>query len=313
MSFSRLITRWWNKANGDVKDNSSPSHKNNQRVVKQTASYTLTQDGYQIAAGILSDVGCAREINEDCGRYFNPGDADLIARRGVLLVVADGVGGSFAGEIASQTAVDVIGRVYYEHPGDDLETALVQGFHEANREIYSAAEKNPDLTGMGTTCSALVLRGGAAISAHVGDSRLYLVRNGDIYLMTADDSVVGSLVKHGLITREEARRHPDKNVIVSALGGNPEVAVSIWKEPLPVRIDDRLVVCSDGLSDLVEDNEIKEAVLSSTPLEACKELIALAKERGGYDNITVGILGIQPTELTEPKRERITRELELAT
>ena len=313
MSFSRLIIKWWNKNNGDVKDDSGPSHNKNQRVVKQTASYTLNQNGYQVAAGILSDVGCAREINEDRGRYFNPGDAELIERRGVLLLVADGVGGSFAGEIASQTAVDVIARVYYEHPGDDVESALVQSFQEANREIYAAAEKNPDLTGMGTTCSALVLRGGAAISAHVGDSRLYLVRNGDIYLMTADDSVVGSLVKHGLISREEARRHPDKNVIVSALGGNPEIAVSIWKEPLPVRIGDKFVVCSDGLSDLVEDNEIKDAVLSSAPVEACNKLIALAKERGGYDNITVGILGIQPTELTEPKRERITRELELAT
>jgi protein phosphatase len=189
----------------------------------------------------------------------------------------------------------VISRVYYEYQGD-MNSALVEAFREANREICKTASADPHLKGMGTTCSALVVNNGAAISANVGDSRLYLIRNDDIYLMTEDDSVVGAMVKHGLITREDARHHPDKNVIVSALGGAPEVSVSTWDAPLPVRVGDHFLVCSDGLSDLVNEQEIKQAVVSAFPEEACLNLIALAKQRGGHDNITVGILGIFPSQ-----------------
>lgn len=280
-------------------------------ALKQTAGYELGWNGYEIAASVLSDVGCHRNHNEDCGRYVSPADSQVAADKGVLLLVADGVGGNSAGEIASSTAADVISRVYYDHTGD-MQSALVEAFREANREIHQAAADSEDLKGMGTTCSALALKGGSAVSANVGDSRLYLVRDGEIYLMTEDDSVVGAMVKHGLITREQAQRHPDKNVIVSALGGAAEVSVTTWDVPLPVRIGDKFVLCSDGLSDLVKDDEIKETVLAAPPDVACQNLIALAKQRGGYDNITVGVLGVKPTEKESRVEVRVTRELELA-
>jgi protein phosphatase len=279
--------------------------------IKQTAGYGLVWNGYEVAASVVSDVGCQRETNEDCGRYISPTDSDAAINKGVLMLVADGVGGNSAGEVASRTAADVISRVYYEH-ASDMQSALIEAFREANRAIHQAAATSEELRGMGTTCSALALNNGTAISANVGDSRLYLIRDEEIYLMTEDHSVVGELVKHGLISREEARRHPDKNVIVSALGGATEVSVATWDAPLPIRLGDNFVVCSDGLSDLVEDKEIKETVIAAPPDTACQNLVALAKERGGHDNITVGILGVKPAGMDVGREMRVTRDLELA-
>ena len=264
------------------------------RPVRQTAGYALVPDTYEVEAAVLSDVGCRRDTNEDCGRYVGPEDPRATREKGVLLLVADGVGGNSAGEVASRLAADTISRVFYAHEGD-AQASLVRAFREANRQIQRAASADRRLRGMGTTCSALAVGGGRAVSANVGDSRLYLVRGGEIYLMTEDDSVVGSMVKHGLITRQQARQHPDKNVIVSALGAAPEVSITTWGAPLPVRVGDHFVVCSDGLYDLVSDAEMREAVASTDePASACRTLVALARERGGHDNITVGVLGVRP-------------------
>jgi PPM family protein phosphatase len=258
--------------------------------VRETVS--LAQGGkYDVVVGMSSDVGCVRELNEDSGRYVQPEDPEVLSLKGVLVVVADGMGGHSAGEVASRLAVEVVTRAYYEDR-DDPRTALENAFHEANHEIHKAAEKDASKTGMGTTCTALVLQDGTAISAHVGDSRLYLVREGSIYLMTEDHSAVMEMVKAGLITLEQARHHPEKNVILRAMGSHPEVEVTTWQEPFPVRAGDRFLLCSDGLYDLVEDEEIKQIVMLSAPPTACDNLIALAKERGGHDNITVGIVGL---------------------
>jgi serine/threonine protein phosphatase PrpC len=258
--------------------------------VRETVS--LAQGGkYDVVVGMSSDVGCVRELNEDSGRYVQPEDPEVLSHKGVLVVVADGMGGHSAGEVASRLAVEVVTRAYYED-SDDPRTALENAFHEANHEIHKAAEKDASKTGMGTTCTALVLQNGTAISAHVGDSRLYLVREDSIYLMTEDHSAVMEMVKAGLITLEQARHHPEKNVILRAMGSHPEVEVTTWQEPFPVRAGDHFLLCSDGLYDLVEDEEIKQLVMLSAPPTACENLIALAKERGGHDNITVGIVGL---------------------
>jgi len=258
--------------------------------VRETVS--LAQGGkYEVVVGMSSDVGCVRELNEDSGRYVQPEDPEVLSHKGVLVVVADGMGGHSAGEVASRLAVEVVTRAYYED-SDDPRTALENAFHEANHEIHKAAEKDASKTGMGTTCTALVLQNGTAISAHVGDSRLYLVREDSIYLMTEDHSAVMEMVKAGLITLEQARHHPEKNVILRAMGSHPEVEVTTWQEPFPVRAGDHFLLCSDGLYDLVEDEEIKQLVMLSAPPTACENLIALAKERGGHDNITVGIVGL---------------------
>ncbi len=271
---------------------SNKKSKKEKEIVNETVP--LVRPGeFDIEVGMLSDVGCVRELNEDSGGYIQPDDPELLRSKGLLILVADGMGGHSAGEVASRLAVDVITRSYYEQDGDP-HTALQCAFREANQEIHKAAEKDATKNGMGTTCTALVLQDGTAISAHVGDSRLYLVREDSIYLMTEDHSAVMEMVKAGLITLEQARHHPEKNVILRAMGSHAEVEVTTWQEPFPVRPGDRFLLCSDGLYDLVEDEEIKRIAMLSAPQTACENLIALAKERGGHDNITVGIVGLKP-------------------
>src|SRR5262249_38506411 len=165
---------------------------------------------------------------------------------------------------------------------------------------------------MGRSWRALVRRDATGVSAHVGDSRLYLIRSGQIYLMTEDHSAVNEMVKRGLLTREQARHHPDKNVILRALGSHPEIEISTWDEPFPIRGGDRFLLCSDGLYDLVDDKEIMDAVLGDDVHSACAGLITLAKDRGGYDNITVALVGIGVDGSNGNGVIRQTREAEAA-
>lgn len=292
-----MFDQWRRLRKGDAKPAASTEQKEIMRI------------RYGVVASLLTDVGNVREVNEDCGRYTKPGDPALLEGKGSLAVVADGMGGHSAGERASNLAVEIVNRVYYED-GGDAQAALREAFRRANNEVYEASVKDESLTGMGTTCTALVLQNGSAISAHVGDSRIYLVRGGEIYLMTEDHSMVMEMVKLGIINAEEARHHADKNVIVRALGTQPELEIAMWEKPFPVREGDRFLLCSDGLYDLIEDQEIKQIVLSDEPRAACERLIALAKQRGGHDNITVGLLSLSLTDEAENGSVRVTRELE---
>ncbi|MEO5823512.1 MAG: Stp1/IreP family PP2C-type Ser/Thr phosphatase [Vicinamibacteraceae bacterium] len=262
---------------------------------------------WDIAGHVVSDVGCVRELNEDRGRIVQPGDDGEQGRRGVLAIVADGMGGHSAGEVASELAVDTVHRAYYERDGAPGE-ALVAALEHANRTIFETASAERRLAGMGTTCVALAVCDGHAHAASVGDSRLYLLRDGGIYRMTNDDSAVGELVARGLLTRSEARHHADRNVILRALGTHHDVQVSRWDQPLPVRSGDVFVLCSDGLSDLVEDEEIAELVTGQHGAEAAKALVTLARSRGGHDNITVALVRIT-AHAAEPVAAPATREV----
>ncbi len=250
----------------------------------------------------LSDVGCVREVNEDSIRVIRQTEPNELAKRGILVVVADGMGGHNAGEVASKLAVEVVVQRYVDET-EDPGKALASALEQANRVIIDAASKDARYTGMGTTCTALLLRGGVAYCAHVGDSRLYLVRGNDIILMTEDHSAVMDLLRQGTITADEARHHPDKNVIVRALGARAEVEVASWEKPLSVRPGDTFLICSDGLYDLVEDNELFDALRGALPQLACERLVELARQRGGPDNITVGIITVTdspaPAERTQ--------------
>ncbi|HEX7317183.1 MAG TPA: Stp1/IreP family PP2C-type Ser/Thr phosphatase [Pyrinomonadaceae bacterium] len=266
---------------------------------------------FEIDASVQTDKGCVREINEDSGRMVRPNDPAMLAAKGVLVVVADGMGGHSAGEVASQMAADVVSRVYYEtraEPG----AALKRAVEDANRQIHRAAAEDAEKHGMGTTCTALALCGGRAFAAHVGDSRLYMLRERQLYQLSEDHSAVNEMVKLGIITKEQARTHEDKNVILRALGTTPDVEVSVL-EPFAVREGDRYLLCSDGLHDLVLEDEIASVLSETEDIHAAGErLIAMAKERGGHDNITVGIIAIMPegTAAAEAGNLRTTRELE---
>lgn len=264
---------------------------------------------FEVVASIQTDKGCVREINEDSGRFVSPSDPAVLKQKGILLIVADGMGGHSAGEVASGMAVELIPKLYYESKGEP-QTALKGAVEEANRRIYAAAAADDSKHGMVTTCTTLVILDGQAIAAHVGDSRLYMQRDGKIYRLTEDHSAVMEMVKLGLITLEESRTHEDKNVILRALGTAPQVEVAML-EPFSVNVGDQYLLCTDGLYDLVPDDEIERELTEAADIHAAGErFITLAKARGGHDNITAGIISIVPlgTEAAEAKDMRATRE-----
>jgi protein phosphatase len=247
---------------------------------------------WNVWTSIVTDRGCVRALNEDSACIVQPSDEPTLARRGVLVVVADGMGGHAAGEIASELAVETVRTRYYDAAGTPTE-ALREALLDANRVIHEHAHAHKDEIGMGTTCVALAVCGNLASVASVGDSRLYLIRAGGIYRMTVDDSTVSDLVRQGMLTNDEARHHADRNVLSRALGTHADVSINTWDEPFPVRADDTFVLCSDGLTDLVADEEILESTTHPKG-EICQHLVNLAKQRGGSDNVTVALLRLEP-------------------
>lgn len=248
---------------------------------------------WKVDVSFATDVGCRRDHNEDRFLFFEPDDPLLLKKKGKIAIVADGVGGHRAGEVASELAVKLVKQDYYASELQELPLALVAAFEMANRTLYQLSVSDTSCQGMGTTCTALVLKGEQAYCAHVGDSRLYLLRDDRILQLTEDHSVVMEMVKQGIISAEEARHHPNKNIISRALGASPRVQVSSWDAPLQIQEGDLFLLCSDGLYDLVEDEEMKKIARSENLSSACGRLITLAKERGGYDNISVGLLKVQ--------------------
>lgn len=250
-----------------------------------------TQDGdllfepANVVTASATDVGRVRSVNQDAFGEFED------SARGLrLLIVADGMGGHRAGEVASEIAIAAVGEVFEsssESPAELLRTALTT----ANSRIFSAACEDPGLAGMGTTGVALLISGEARCwVAHVGDSRAYRLRGGVFTPITDDHSVVGELVKRGQLTAEEARVHPQSNEILRALGTQESVEVELT--PVDVALGDRLMLCSDGLSGMLPDPEIGEVLSGGTPSETVSTLIELANEAGGTDNITVQIAEI---------------------
>jgi protein phosphatase len=252
------------------------------------------EPGFLVATALATDPGCHRANNQDSGGVFRASAAPLGAY--TLLIVADGMGGHQGGEVASRLAVETVSSASLS--AADPHRALERAFDQANREINNRAMRQRELTGMGTTCTALLLAGGLAYAAHVGDSRLYLIRRGGIYQLTEDHSAVMQLVRDGYLTIEAARHHEDRNIILRALGTRKQVETSLWSRPMPAKPGDCFLLCSDGLYEPVDDAEIRDIATSLAPEAACQSLIALARERGGYDNITVAIAQVAPLEAT---------------
>lgn len=240
----------------------------------------------------LSDVGCQRHDNEDYFSYWASDDDAELERKGEIFIVADGMGGHEGGQEASHIAVEAIQETYAAIREGDPQAALTAGFHEAHRQIVEYALQHPQLRGMGTTATAAVVVAQHLYYAHVGDSRLYLVRDNKLSRLTHDHSYVSRLVENGTITPEEAEVHPQRHVLTAALGVGQEVAPDAPQAPVELRSGDTLVVCTDGLWGLVSESEIQNEVSAGKPAEACRALIAMAKDRGGPDNITLQVARI---------------------
>jgi len=238
----------------------------------------------------LTDLGCQRENNEDSYGHWQPKSDEEFARKGCLAVIADGMGGYEGGQEASRIAVETVRKIYSQPSASDPQSLLSDAFIEAHARILQFASENQALQGMGTTCTAIAVVGKSLYYAHIGDSRLYLVRNGAISRLTRDHSYVSRLVEGGLITPEEAETHAHRHILTAALGAGDEIIPDIPATPIALQDGDILVLCSDGLWGQVSDSEITAAVTNHTADGACRQLVQLARERGGPDNITVEIL-----------------------
>jgi serine/threonine protein phosphatase PrpC len=240
-----------------------------------------------------SDIGCLRQSNEDSFGYWEPEDDEQFLRKGRLAIVADGMGGYEGGQEASRLAVETLVAAYRDFGGDDPQTALIEALQAAHEEIRQYSFAHPELRGMGTTCTAAAIVQDALYYVHVGDTRLYLIRDGRITRVTRDHSYVGRLVESGMISPEEAENHPQRNILTAALGTNPDLIMDSPGRPEPLRPEDVLVICCDGLWGVVRDGEILDAVENKSAEQAGRQLIELARERGGPDNITVEILRLR--------------------
>jgi PPM family protein phosphatase len=246
--------------------------------------------GIEVAS--LSDVGCQRENNEDSYLYWEPFAEDEFHRKGRLAVVADGMGGYEGGQEASRLAAETVWEIYEQFVGDDLQAALVHAFLRAHERIQSYAAQNSEFAGMGTTCTALVIHERELYFAHVGDSRLYLIRDSQISRLTRDHSYVGRLVESGIVRAEDAEKHPQRHILTAALGAGTEIAVDSAGHGVKLQEGDQLLLCTDGLWGVVTEEELQNSALTNAPMECCTELVKLARERGGPDNITVQILRV---------------------
>jgi serine/threonine protein phosphatase PrpC len=240
----------------------------------------------------LSDTGRVRQLNEDSLRVERPSDPSIAGKWGDLYVVADGMGGHESGEVASKIAIETIAQVYYRANGMPTDEALAYAIEQANAEIFRRAQEE-DRHGMGTTVVAAARIGNKIFLAHVGDSRIYLIRDGKIKALTQDHSMVAEQVAAGLLTPEEAERHPYRNVISRAVGTAPQVEVEISQSsPLELREGDVVLLCSDGLTEHVKAPQIRQIVGNRAAESAAHALIQAANNGGGSDNISVIILRV---------------------
>ena len=252
----------------------------------------------QISVKEGTDVGKVRDHNEDFVLIPVPGEAELKAK-GQLFIVADGMGGYQAGEVASEMAARTAAQQYYADPSEDPSTRLRNAVQAANAEVHRQAQSNTAHIGMGTTIVAAALVGRKAFIASVGDSRAYVIHNGKLDQITQDHSFVGEQVRAGILTKEQARSHPQRNVITRALGSQPTVSVDTFSGELTE--GDSLVLCTDGLSGHVPDDSIRDTVLQNPPDQAVQKLIQLAKDDGGTDNITVIVMHVEPAATVKMK------------
>lgn len=254
----------------------------------------------------LTDVGTEREHNEDhCGVLL---ESETVA----LVVVADGVSGSRAGATASRTAVEALLREYREQPAAlGAPRRLSRAAQRANIEVHELSLTVPELSGMATTLTAVAVEGAELSAAHVGDSRLYLLREGAITQLSKDHTAAAEQVRLGLLGEKRARTHPGRSVLTRSLGR--ELIVGIDRISLRLQGDDRLLLCSDGLYNVLDDREMAALARAAPPGEACRALVEAANARGTGDNLTAAVVrvaGSLPAAVRPPSLgERLRRRL----
>jgi serine/threonine protein phosphatase PrpC len=250
----------------------------------------------RVTVACKTDLGRVRENNEDKFEYFLPEDDSLLASRGLVFLVCDGMGGHAAGQIASELTAKTFIDVYLNHPASDAQVAMAGAVGAANRFVLDVARAVPSRRGMGTTLSGLILLQDRAYTVQVGDSRIYRSRNGEMATLTHDHTWVDEAIRLGTLTPEEAETHPYKHVLTRAVGTEAEVNPDI--ESHDVQVGDVFMLCSDGLLNHVPDDQIAEVMRSAAPSEMAWKLVGMALLGGGSDNITVIVVRVDSMDRT---------------
>ncbi|HJQ37580.1 MAG TPA: Stp1/IreP family PP2C-type Ser/Thr phosphatase [Thermoanaerobaculia bacterium] len=244
-----------------------------------------------VRAVLRTDTGLVRSENQDFGTYTTADEESSSHPGGRLLIVADGMGGHRGGATASRLAAETVKSQYLDSETTDIATALKDSLSRANARIYSEAQSTPELRGMGTTTSVLAVREGEGWLAHVGDSRIYMIRDGAIQQLTDDHSLVATMVREGLLTAQEAETHPRRNVLQRSMGVAEDVEIDI-KGPIELQEGDLFILCSDGLHGVVKEEEMLEA--SKMAIDAAAdELLRRSLARGAPDNVTVIVARVE--------------------
>lgn len=249
------------------------------------------------AAG-ATDPGPQRERNEDAFAFSAPADSAALNRKGLLFAVADGLGGHWAGNVASSTAVSTLLAEYFAPSSHSrIEPALRQAVQAANLRIHALAQRNADYRSMETTLTALAIAGDQAYIAHVGDSRAYLLRGGALTQLTADHSEVADLVRMRIVKPDKAREHPSRNVLTRTLGSRLLLRPDFARHS--VSDGDVFLLCSDGMWSVAEDDEIAQLLALPRAQEACDGLVRLALDHGTRDNVTAQVVRVQTVEAAQ--------------
>jgi serine/threonine protein phosphatase PrpC len=256
----------------------------------------LIRDDIELANA--TDVGCTRTVNEDYFVFIEPQEDAKFSARGRLVVVADGMGGYSGGQIASRIAANSVRDAFVSGDSDTSRDILMTGFLNAQKAIQERAASEPGLEKMGTTCTAAILKQGRLTFAHIGDSRLYLIRDGAARQLTRDHTVVNNMLRDGLITAEQALVHDQRHVLSAALGVGETVGADFPEEPVDLYAGDILLFCSDGLHGLVAVEEMIPVILDQSLQQACAELLAWAKVRSAPDNVTIQLIRINSSVLS---------------
>ena len=247
----------------------------------------------RVTIGCKTDLGRVRENNEDKFEYYIPEDEALLAARGMIFLVCDGMGGHAAGQIASELTAKTFIDVYLHHPSSQPDVAMSAAVLAANRFVNEVGRAVPARSGMGTTLSGLIMIQDRAYTVQVGDSRVYRLRDGDLEQLTHDHTWVDEAIRNGVLREEQAADHPYKHVLTRAIGTEGDVQPDV--ELHDVRAGDVFLLCSDGLINHVPDAALADA-LRSAPSEAAWKLVGLALLDGGSDNCTVLIVRVDDLE-----------------
>lgn len=283
--------------------------KKNKPETTAADHHSNTAEPVAIKAVVMSDLGNIRTNNEDMGLFFKVADENSLREKGYMLIVADGMGGHNAGEVASSMATDIICREYFNQKNNSVEKNLEKALTLANKTIFEKASSQSAYQGMGTTCTVLVVIGRDVYYAHAGDSRAYIQKNGSIMQITEDHTYVQQLVNNGDITAAEAAVHPKRNILTNAMGTKPEMRIDTGKCKHRFENNDRLLLCSDGLYDYLNDEELNKMLGEGNLKNAASSMIELAKARGGHDNITIVLA--ETDNNTEETELKLTRDVEL--